>query len=253
MNYSPKKHIQKRSYGWIPDRPDHRDLLYKAIQPKLKLPTSIDLRSKCSVVENQGALGSCTANALAGHLEFLDNAADQNYVDVSRLFIYYNERALMDTVESDSGAALRDGIKTLAKQGVCAEKSWPYMIEQFTKKPPAVCYKEALKHKILSYHSLTGLNEMLACLAEGYPFVFGFTVYDGFESSETARTGVMSMPKKTERVLGGHAVMAVGYNQKDKRFIVRNSWGTQWGQEGYFTMPFECVETLARDFWTIRK
>ena len=242
-----------RIYGWVPDVPDQLDYFYGAIRPKLKLPSAVDLRRDCSTIEDQGALGSCTAQALAGHLEFLDNHPDHHYVDLSRLFIYYNERLLRGMVKSDSGAAIRDGIKTLAKTGVCAEKNWPYVIGRFADKPPAGCYSQALKHRIVSYHRLETIEEMLICLADGYPFVFGFTVYESFESPKAARTGVIPMPGKSERVLGGHAVMAVGFNQKVKRFFVRNSWGVKWGQQGYFTMPFAYLESLARDFWTIRK
>jgi len=245
------KHVQ--SYGWIPDRPDHRDFLYSAIAPKVKLPLKVDLRSECSSIENQGHLGSCTANALAGNLQFLEKVSGQTYKDVSRLFIYYNERAIEGTVGFDSGAMIRDGIKALVKDGVCPESSWPYDISKFTRKPPALCYKEGLKHRIVSYHRLQTLGEMLNCLAEGFPFVFGFTVYESFESLKVAQTGIVPMPKKFERALGGHAVMAAGYDQKQKRFIVRNSWGPEWGQAGYFTMPYSYFETLADDFWTIRQ
>ena len=244
---------RNRGYGWVPDRPDQRDYLYKAIRPVVRLPEKVDLREFCSIVENQEALGSCTANALAGNLEYLDHKIDDEYDDVSRLFIYYNERVLEDTVDYDSGASLRDGIKTLRKQGACWEKTWPYLIEKFTRKPPLKCYKEAKKHQIESYHRIGALSEMLTCLAEGYPFVFGFTVYESFQSQKVAKTGVANMPRKKEKVLGGHAVLAVGYNQKQKRFIVRNSWGTKWGKNGYFTMPYEYLETLSADFWTIRK
>jgi C1A family cysteine protease len=240
-------------YAWLPDIPDSRDFLYRAVRPRLRLPQSVDLRVTCSPVEDQGQLGSCTANALAGNVEFLDLSADHQYTDVSRLFIYYNERTIEHTTASDSGAMLRDGIKTLAKSGVCAEKAWPYKVAQFAKKPSATCYADGLKRKITTYHRIQTLNEMLACLADGFPFVFGFTVYESFESAKVARTGVMPMPKKTERTLGGHAVMAAGYSLKDKRLIVRNSWGEGWGQKGYFTMPFNYAETLAQDFWTIRK
>lgn len=245
------KHVQ--SYGWIPDRPDHRDYLYSAIAPKVKLPLKVDLRSEDSPVENQGRLGSCTANALAGNLQFLEKVSGQIYKDVSRLFIYYNERAVEGTIGFDSGAMIRDGIKVLAKYGVCPESSWPYDISKFTSKPTAVCYKEGLKHRIVSYHRLQTLSEMLNCLAEGFPFVFGFTVYESFESLKVAQTGLVPMPRKSERTLGGHAVMAAGYDQKQKRFIVRNSWGLGWGQVGYFTMPYAYFETLASDFWTIRQ
>ena len=240
-------------HGWTPDVPDRRDYLYSAIRRRLRLAPSVDLREHCSAVENQGRLGSCTANALTGNLEFLDNRVDHLYEDASRLFIYYNERALQKTVEYDSGASLRIGIKTLAKAGCCSEEAWPYDIAQFAVKPPTRCYTQAKAHCIVSYHRIQTVPEMLACLAEGYPFVFGFTVYESFQSVATTRTGVVRMPAKTERALGGHAVMAVGYDQKSKRFIVRNSWGNAWGQGGYFTMPFAYLESLAADFWTVRK
>ena len=243
----------KKSYGWLPDIPDQRDYFYKAIKPKIKLPAEIDLRKYCSAIEDQGNLGSCTAQALAGNLEFLDNQPDSVYTDVSRLFIYYNERVLRDSEAFDSGAFLRDGIKTLKKTGYCREKIWPYKIEQFKLKPPALCYKEAKNHLISSYYRLSSLTEMLVCLADGYPFVFGFTVYESFETEKVKRTGIVPMPKKDERPVGGHAVLAVGYNQKQKRFLVRNSWGKAWGKDGYFTMPYEYLETQAADFWTIRK
>lgn len=242
-----------KNYGWVPDRPDQRDYLYSAIRPVVRLPGEIDLRNFCSAVENQGRLGSCTANSLAGNLEYLDRMIDNEYQDVSRLFIYYNERVLGNTVDYDSGASLRDGIKTLRKIGACWEKTWPYLIERFTRKPPERCYLEARKHRIESYHRILALPEMLVCLAEGYPFVFGFAVYESFQSQRVAETGVVNMPGKKEKTVGGHAVMAVGYNQRQKRFLVRNSWGVDWGRGGYFTMPYEYLETLSADFWTIRR
>ena len=245
------KHVQ--GYGWIPDRPDQRDFLYCNIAPQVKLPPKVDLRNEDSPIENQGRLGSCTANALAGNLQFLEKISGQTYKDVSRLFIYYNERAIEGTVGVDSGAMIRDGIKVLAKYGVCPESSWPYDIAKFTRKPSAACYKEGLKRRITSYLRLQTLGETLNCLAQGFPFVFGFTVYESFESIKVAQTGIAPMPKKSERALGGHAVMAVGYDQKQKRFIVRNSWGSQWGQAGYFTIPYAYIESMASDFWTIRQ
>lgn len=243
----------QRTYGWVPDVPDQRDYLYSAIRPVVRLPRKMDLRENCSEVEDQGDLGSCTAQALAGNLEFLDKKIDLNYTDVSRLFIYYNERLIEDTVDYDSGASLRDGIKTLKAYGVCWEANWPYLLKKFTHKPPSKCYAEAKKHCIESYHRITRMPEMLTCLAEGYPFVFGFTVYESFETQRVAKRGVVNMPRKKERAIGGHAVMAVGFDQGAKRFLVRNSWGAKWGRGGYFTMPYEYLETLADDFWTIRR
>jgi C1A family cysteine protease len=246
--------LSKNLRGWIPDLPDQRDFLYSAIRAApAKLPKAVDLSMLMSPVEDQGQLGSCTANALAGVLEFLELKDGQKLLDLSRLFIYYNERAIEQSVEVDSGAMLRDGIKSLVKQGVCAEKKWPYVISKFTKKPSPACYRDASKHTISSYHRLLTLKDMRACLAQGYPFVFGFSVYESFESAKVVKTGIVDMPRPSERQLGGHAVCAVGYDDKAKRIIVRNSWGPKWGSKGYFTMPYDYVSdrNLSDDFWTI--
>jgi C1A family cysteine protease len=248
--------IGKGTYGWVPDVPDQRDYLLSAVlKVPAKLPRSVDLRPLCSKVEDQGELGSCTANALAGAIEFLEMKDKVSFQDFSRLFIYYNERALEHTINSDSGAMIRDGVKTMAKQGVCSEKSWSYVVSKFKAKPGAACYKEALDHQITSYHRIVTLDEMRTCLAEGFPFVFGFTVYESFESQQVAKTGIVNMPTSKEWVLGGHAVLAVGYDDAKQRFIVRNSWGDKWGQKGYFTMPYKYLSdrNLSDDFWTIRR
>ncbi len=236
----PKSAKVNSWYGWLPDRPDHRDKLYSAIaRPPKKLPRSVDLRAHCSAVENQGELGSCTANALVGNLEFLQRKAAHAVTNLSRLFVYYNERVIIGTVNEDSGAFLRDGIKTLVKQGVCAEKIWPYKPAKFVTKPSATCYQKALDSQVTSYHRILTLQQMKQCLAEGYPFVFGFTVYEAFESDQVAKTGELNLPKPGEADAGGHAVMAVGYDDARKRFLIRNSWGTDWGQKGYYTMPYD--------------
>jgi C1A family cysteine protease len=248
---------QVKRYGWVPDLPDQRDHLYGAPPEVLtKLPRSVDLRPKCPPVYDQGQLGSCTANAIAAAIQF-DREKQQltpDYVP-SRLFIYYNERAIEGTVASDSGAQIRDGIKTVSHDGDCSETLWPYRIAQFTKKPPAAAYKAARAHTAVSYQRLSqNLNQMKGCLASGYPFVFGFSVYDSFESQQVAKTGHAPLPAPSEQALGGHAVMAVGYSDTSEWFIVRNSWGPGWGMKGYFTLPYSYLtqSSLAADFWTIR-
>jgi C1A family cysteine protease len=146
-------------------------------------------------------------------------------------------------------------MKSIAKQGVCDEKIWPYILRKFAIRPSAKCYSQALENQALQYMRLThDLQEMQSCLAEGFPFVFGFTVYESFMTDKVAVNGNVPIPKKTERVVGGHAVMAVGYNDAKKWFIVRNSWGESWGIQGYFTMPYMYMTNsdLTDDFWTIR-
>jgi C1A family cysteine protease len=251
----PRK-IQR--YGWVPDLPDHRDHLYAAPPRFLTaLPPSVDLRPSCPAVYDQGELGSCTANAIGAAFEFEQMRQKMKASVPSRLFIYYNERVMEGTVTSDSGAQIRDGIKSVASLGVCTEiPDWPYDITKFQQKPPnPPCYDDASKNKITLYQRLPhNLNQMKGCLASGYPFVFGFTVYESFETEQVAKTGHAPMPSSGDAQIGGHAVMAVGYEDANQWFIVRNSWGTGWGMKGYFTLPFAYLvdNNLSDDFWTIR-
>jgi C1A family cysteine protease len=207
-------------------------------------------------VYDQGQLGSCTANAIAGALEFDQiKEADKTIFTPSRLFIYYNERTMEHTVNTDSGAQIRDGIKSVGSIGAPPETDWPYDITKFADRPPAKAFTDAPLGKALQYQRVPQvLNQMKGCLASGYPFVFGFTVYESFESQQVATNGIVPMPAAGEKVLGGHAVVAVGYEDNSQRFIVRNSWGPGWGMKGYFTMPYAYLtdSNLSDDFWTVR-
>jgi C1A family cysteine protease len=249
-----KTKIQR--YGWIPDLPDRRDRVFAAPAATLgALPPRADLRPLCPSIYDQGALGSCTAQAIAAALQ-CDQAkqAQQDHFTPSRLFIYYNERAIEGTVDEDAGAMLRDGIKSVAKQGAPHETLWPYRIAKFRTKPPATAYRDGERHQALLYQRVPRLlDQMKGCLAGGFPFVFGFSVYESFESRAVAASGDVPMPRPREALLGGHAVVAVGYDDPSQRFVIRNSWGAAWGQAGYCTMPYEYLLDggLSDDFWTV--
>jgi C1A family cysteine protease len=159
------------------------------------------------------------------------------------------------TIASDSGAMVRDGLKAVARMGVCSELVWPYNIWRFADRPDAPSYAEALLNQVLSYRRLSAdLRSMQSCLASGLPFVFGFSVYESFMSDAVMASGVVPMPDYSEQQVGGHAVLAVGYDMARRAFLVRNSWGTGWGLVGYCWMPFDYLSSpdLADDRWSIR-
>lgn len=255
-----KSKLQRR-YGWLPDKKDLRDVRYAASQRRnlFDLPEILDLRSVyMPPVFDQGQLGSCTANAIAGAYAYVHANSAQiespNWAGIllSRLFIYFNERSMEGTIASDAGAFIRDGIKTMNLYGACLENIWPYEPYTFTNKPSDDAYTEAKNHLAVAYQSVRPTSQdVITALADGYPVVFGFTVYESFESPEVAATGEMPFPKPAESALGGHAVLAVGFDQAKQHLIVRNSWGSGWGQNGYFTMPFSCIEPLCSDFWIL--
>jgi len=238
-------------YHWLRDKPDSRDHIYAA--PPATLPKTVDMRSFCSPIEDQGQLGSCTGNAIAGIVELLDRKKGKP-LDVSRLFIYYEERLMEGTVNYDSGAYIRDGIKVVNKKGAPLENLWPYIITRFKTKPTTAAYNDALKRKATAYKRCANFAAVKTALAQGYPVVVGFDVYESFESNYVTRTGMMPYPNTaTEQLLGGHAVALVGYNDNTNRFIARNSWGTGWGDNGYFYMPYQVIQNanMSNDFWII--
>jgi C1A family cysteine protease len=242
-------------WGWKPDRPDFRDHRFSTSAPTFAaLPGMVDLRDQCPPIWDQGQLGSCTAHAIGAAVEY--DRLKQGYpaIDPSRLFIYYNERAMEGTTGVDAGASIRDGIKSVNIQGVCGERLWPYDIRRFTQKPPPLCYQEAIKDRALTYRRVPqALGELQGCLASGYPIVFGFAVYSSFMTQQVARTGVAPIPSRRDRAMGGHAVLAVGYSEANQRFLCRNSWSEAWGARGYFTLPYAYMTSpqLASDLWTI--
>ncbi len=256
-----------RRFGWIPDLPDPRDQMYAMHRSRFdELPprSSVDDSGCLPDVLDQGNLGSCTANAIANAHEYLQRlrvkaagpGAALATMRPSRLFIYYNERSMEGTIQEDAGAMIRDGIKSVARHGVCSETAWPYNIAAFRAAPPRKCYTKALSHQALSYARVDGrsLLQIKSCIAEGFPIVFGFTVLTSFVTDAVAKTGIMPMPQRGDRALGGHAVLAVGYDDASQCIIVQNSWGDAWGRRGFFFMPYAYITSdLADDFWTIRE
>lgn len=250
------KKTDTRIYGWQRDLPDFRDLMLKLpAKTGARLPTSVNLCPQMPPVYDQGNLGSCTANAVGALVQY-ERRRQGFQLDFtpSRLFLYYNERVLEHTVNNDSGAAIRDAIKAMVQWGDCPETEWDYMVDRFTAKPSPQCYSNALKYRALRYErveqTLTGLKRVLAL---GNAIAFGFSVFHSFESEGVAKTGQVSLPSTTESALGGHAVLLVGYDNSHEQFIVRNSWGPDWGMHGYCTMPYAYLTNthLAADFWTI--
>jgi C1A family cysteine protease len=241
---------QKYYFGWKPSLPDFRDVPYEAPEMGL-LPKEVDLRPQCPAVYNQGQLGSCTANAIAAHLDFNRHKQGEQFIYPSRLFIYYQERFLEDTVDSDSGASIRDSVKVVKQYGAPPESEWPYLINNFELEPTEEAYTDALNYEDLSYLAVGDLLSMKSCLAERFPFVTGITVYESFMGA----TETVPIPDKRENVLGGHAVMIVGYDDTKECFILRNSWGADWALSGYVYIPYAYLTNpgLSSDRWTLRK
>ncbi|MFT4067146.1 C1 family peptidase [Paraburkholderia sp.] len=249
-----------KGFGWTRDVPDQRDHYYSA-PLYLELPDRYSLRESCPPVYDQKNLGSCSANAIAAAVQFerMRQSLPHSGRVPSRLFIYYNQRSIEGAVSEDCGAQIRDGIKCVAALGSCFEGGrigeWAYDKKKFARRPPKACYEQASLDRSVGYSRLRQqLEQLKGCIASGWPFVFGFTCYESFSSEEIARCGVLRLPRRSEHIIGGHAVMAVGYDDISATFEVRNSWGDNWGHGGYFTMPYSYVTDpdLCADFWTIR-
>jgi C1A family cysteine protease len=242
---------QQRKYPLRRDTPDFRDLRYTTTRT-VGLPAKVDLRGGFCDPWDQLDIGSCGPHGVEALYWFDRRRQDLPDMLPSMLFAYWACREMEGTTRSDAGVSLRDCIKIPIKVGTCPESMWRYRKANLYRRPSAACYAEACKHVALQYQRVArDITQMRACLAGGNPFVFGMSVYTEFESSEVAATGVADLPRQGESLLGGHAVVAVGYDDAQQRFIVRNSWGTGWGMRGHFTLPYAYLANpgLSADFW----
>jgi C1A family cysteine protease len=249
----------ERKHGWIPDKIDQRDYLFKSIQktPTTQLPNVIDMRKFMTTVEDQGKIGSCVANALVGAIEYLyvwkilKRYSCLKPRDYSRLFVYYWARQL-DNIIDDGGCTIRSAIKTLVDYGVCRERTWSYQHDRWSLKPDEDATAEALKKRATDYYRVGTLDELFSALADGYPVTFGAKLYQSFYLAET---GNIPIPLRDDVFAGNHAMLACGYNLDTETILVRNSWGTNWGINGYCEMPikyFEPIGNLVQDCWVVR-
>lgn len=252
--------IDGNGTGAIRDTPDPRDYRYavKLLDRDLNAgadsdgytPLYKDFRRRFPPAFDQGRLGSCTANAVGGAIEFLQKLRKQPYEIPSRLSIYYDARKLLNPnyVNEDSGATLRTAIKAVADYGAPPEQHWPYDIRRFTEEPPAELRAEGLLRQAIEYFRIPdgSIAQMEICLTGGFPFVFGIDVSENFDPNSA---GVIPMPAGD--VLGGHAMLAVGYSRRSRRMLVRNSWGPAFGLHGFIWLPYDYMEQ-AWDIWTLR-
>lgn len=245
-----------RKYGCVPSLPDHRD--FKLVhRPSVMAarPTSFNMTAKMPAVYDQGQVGSCTGNSSAGAFQYAQIKQGITSWVPSRLFAYLNGRVAEGTVGNDAGAQIKDVVRGIATYGIVPETEWPYDENKWMDVPDAKVYADATANKVLSYLAVDqSVDNLCTTLAGDDPIIFGFSVYTAFEGEDVARTGILNIPGRDEQLLGGHAVLIVGYDDSTRRFTVRNSWGPSWGKAGYFQMPYEYVinPDLASDFWILR-
>jgi C1A family cysteine protease len=247
--------MTERIFALKKDPVDLRDYTFKSDFIKNLLPEKVDMRAKMPPVVDQSKLGSCTANAIVSGLrQFLRIKHREPNTILSRLYLYWHMREVEGTLGKDAGSNIRDGMKLLSKIGVCPEKDFPYVISTYNDKPSAEAEAHAADYKIKEYCRIPDLTMLKVAVAEGYPVVFGFQVYSSFKSDEVTQTGRVPLPQEGEELLGGHAVLAVGYDDFDEVVICRNSWGRQWGDHGYFYLPYDFwAYNLHHDMWTAKK
>jgi C1A family cysteine protease len=240
-------------FGAIPDENDDRDRRYDP--PNAALPVNVDLRAYCGPCYDQLPLQSCTAHATASALTWLANRAGTPIVPPSRLFLYFNARRLAGTQGADTGASMRNAIKSVVRAGSCAETDWPYDPAQVLIQPPKRCYDAATVHAIAYQRIDRRLDALRACLAEGFPFAFAMDAYAQPFTEANTNGGKLRLPQSGDTLCGGHAVLAVGYNEDAHTITALNSLGPTFGANGYFTMPYAYFTEpkLTYDHWTIRR
>lgn len=246
-----------RKFGWRPSLPDFRDGDYAFRKVVLKLAERPPVKYLiCSPVVDQEDLGSCVFFALTAHMVATAVEVDAEPQNLSQLWAYYHYRKTYGQVEYDNGAYIRDAIKLVGIDGIPLENCWPYVIQNFAKVPPDECLAKAAVNRIQSYHALDNLEDMLDCIASGFGFICGITCYSSIDSDYTTRTGIVTLPERGEKVLGGHAIyVGGGYDMHKRMFKFQNSWGKEWGDDGFGWIPFEYLENknLAGDFFTVRR
>lgn len=243
-----------KGYGWRPDLPNRTKTakkfsLFHAFM--VNLPSSVDLRTSPSrpAIYDQSQLGSCVGNGTARICQFI-----QPELGIpSRLWIYFNARDIEGDTDEDAGAQIHDGVQGVVQKGIIPETEWPYDINTFATQPTEKMYADGAKDIVTDYFSLSTNGDIKQCLADGFPVVFGMSVYDSFESDSTAKTGIVTMPSPSEQQIGGHCMVIVGYDDKNHWWIVDNSWGEGWGDKGSCYIPYAYIDQFASDFWTVRK